>query len=134
MTLRERILSVYRGETPDAVPYMLDLSHWFYHREHRPWDLSQAYETPETELIECHRRLGAGFYMPNLASFYSAAYPDDVRARTWKEFRDGCLSASIGQPWRLTASSAPSGRKGRRSFAGSGSPSLSRPKGTVPWR
>lgn len=89
MTQRERILSVYRGETPDVVPFMLDLSHWFYHREHRPWDLSQSYETPEAELIECHRRLGAGFYMPNLASFYSAAFPDDVQARTWKEDSGG---------------------------------------------
>ena len=33
MTLRERILAVYRGETPDVVPYMLDLSHWFYHKK-----------------------------------------------------------------------------------------------------
>ena len=32
MTMRERILAVYRGETPDVVPYMLDLSHWFYHK------------------------------------------------------------------------------------------------------
>ena len=47
MTLRERILAVYRGETPDVVPYMLDLSHWFYHRHRLPWDLSQAYVEPE---------------------------------------------------------------------------------------
>lgn len=26
MTLRERILSVYRGESPDGVPCMLDVS------------------------------------------------------------------------------------------------------------
>lgn len=24
MTMRERILAVYRGETPDVVPFMLD--------------------------------------------------------------------------------------------------------------
>ena len=89
MTLRERILSVYRGETSDAVPFMLDLSHWFYQRERRPWDLSQAYESPETELIECHRRLGAGFYVPNLASFYTASFPEDVQARTWKVDAEG---------------------------------------------
>jgi len=27
MTTRERILAVYRGQTPDVVPFMLDLSH-----------------------------------------------------------------------------------------------------------
>ena len=32
MTPRERILAVYRGKRPDAVPFMLDLSHWFYSR------------------------------------------------------------------------------------------------------
>lgn len=69
MTLRERILAVYRGETPDAVPYMLDLSHWFYHRHRLPWDLSRSYEEPEYELINYHKKVGAGFYLPNLGSF-----------------------------------------------------------------
>ncbi len=32
LTMRERILSVYAGDTPDAVPFMLDLSHWFYEK------------------------------------------------------------------------------------------------------
>ena len=81
MTLRERILSVYRGETPDAVPFMLDLSHWFYHRERLPWDLSTVYEEPESQLIDYHRRAGVGFYVPNLASFYSATCPDGVATR-----------------------------------------------------
>lgn len=84
MSLRERILSVYRGETPDAVPYMLDLSHWFYHRHALPWDLSRAYEAPESELIDYHKRMGAGFYLPNLASFIDVAYGEDVRATVTK--------------------------------------------------
>ena len=84
MTLRERILSVYQGDTPDVVPYMLDLSHWFYHKHRLPWDLSQAYDKPERELIDYHRQVGAGFYMPNLGHFYDASYPDDVVATTTK--------------------------------------------------
>jgi hypothetical protein len=56
MNLRERILSVYRGETPDVVPFMLDLSHWFYERTRRPWDLSASYEKPERDLVEEHGR------------------------------------------------------------------------------
>lgn len=80
MTLRERIIAVYEGRTPDVVPFMLDLSHWFYHRHHQPWDLSRAYEHPETELIDYHRQVGAGFYLPNLGSFFDVAYPPDVSA------------------------------------------------------
>jgi hypothetical protein len=87
MSLRERILSVYRGEAPDCVPYMLDLSHWFYHRNRLPWDLSVAYERPEVELIDYHRKAGAGFYMPNLGSFYAVEYEPDVQAETRKERR-----------------------------------------------
>ena len=89
MTLRERILAVYAGRTPDVVPYMLDLSHWFYHRQHMPWDLSRAYFTPERELIEYHRRNGVGFYVANLASFFDATYPADVKASVTRDESDG---------------------------------------------
>ena len=84
MTLRERILAVYRGQTPDVVPYMLDLSHWFYHKNRLPWDLSKSYDQPEVDLIAYHRRVGAGFYMPNLGAFYTAPYGADVQAITTK--------------------------------------------------
>ncbi len=86
MTLRERIMAVYRGETPDVVPYMLDLSHWFYHKNHLPWDLSASYVAPEFDLIACHKRFGAGFYMPNLGSFYDATYGAGVSSEVYKEW------------------------------------------------
>ena len=89
MTQRERILSVYRGTTPDVVPYMLDLSHWYYHRHQKPWDLTVSYERPETELIDYHRRNGVGFYVPNLASHYTASYGPDVRSEVQKGERGG---------------------------------------------
>jgi hypothetical protein len=98
MTQRERILAVYRGETPDVVPYMLDLSHWFYHKNHMPWDLSISYEKPEYDLIAYHKKVGAGFYMPNLAAFYSARYGPDVESEVVKEVRDGVPEIT----WRLT--------------------------------
>lgn len=88
MTLRERILAVYRGQTPDVVPYMLDLSHWFYHRHRLPWDLSRPYVEPETELIDYHKQVGAGFYLPNLAAFYSTTFPADVKATTLRQTND----------------------------------------------
>ena len=98
MTMRERILSIYRGETPDVVPYMLDLSHWFYHKNRMPWDLTVAYDQPEYELIAYHKQAGAGFYMPNLGSFYSVAYGDDVQSDVSKVDHDGVPEIA----WRLT--------------------------------
>ncbi len=97
MTHRERILAVYRGETPDVVPYMLDLSHWFYHKNRLPWDLTTVYEKPETALIDYHKRAGVGFYMPNLASFYSAEYGADVRSSVSRGERNGAPEIT----WRL---------------------------------
>ncbi len=78
MNIKERIMSVYRGSVPDKVPYMLDLSHWFYHKRKMAWDLSKSYEKPEYELIDYHKKFDTGFYVPNLGSFYSVKYPDDV--------------------------------------------------------
>lgn len=84
MTLRERILAVYRGETPDRVPFMLDLSHWFYQRNQVPWDLSKAYADPEWDLIQYHKEHEVGFYIANRAPFYNVSFSDDVKARTLK--------------------------------------------------
>jgi len=100
MTLRERIMAVYRGETPDVVPCMLDLSHWFYHKNRMPWDLTIAYEKPEAELIDYHKKASVGFYMPNLASFYSVRYGDDVSSEVLKKMKNGTPEII----WRLTTS------------------------------
>ena len=97
MTLRERILAVFRGQTPDVVPFMLDLSHWFYHRNQKAWDLSVSYVEPECELIDFHKEVGAGFYLPNLAAFYSVSYPDGIQAATCKRSRNGATEIV----WRL---------------------------------
>ena len=98
MTQHDRIMAVYRGETPDVVPYMLDLSHWFYHKNRLPWDLSVSYDAPEYDLIAYHRSFGAGFYMPNLGSFYDAAYGADVSSEVYKEWH-GDTEEIV---WRLT--------------------------------
>ena len=108
MSLRQRILTVYSGGVPDVVPYMLDLSHWFYHRHQLPWDLSVAYEAPEQALIDAHKRLGCGFYVANLAAFYSVSFPPDVTARTEKLVREDGTPEIV---WRLET---PLGRIERR--------------------
>jgi hypothetical protein len=78
MTERERMLAVYRGETPDRVPFFLDLSHWFNQKHHIPFDLSQAHMEPEWELIQFHKDAGIGFYVPNVSSFYDVTFPADI--------------------------------------------------------
>ena len=88
MNQRERIEAVYEGRVPDQVPFMLDLSHWFYHKNRIPWDLSTSYETPEYDLIDYHKKKGVGFYLPNLGSFFEVSYPDDVRSGVHKS-KDG---------------------------------------------
>lgn len=85
MTERERLLAVFRGDTPDRVPFFLDLSHWFYQKNRVPFDLSQALMEPDWPLLDYHRKAGAGFYAPNLISFYDASYPPDVHATTTKQ-------------------------------------------------
>ena len=85
MTERERLLAVYRGETPDRVPFFLDLSHWFYQKHSIPFDLSVPHLEPEWDLIAYHKKVGAGFYVPNLNSYFDVALPPDVLASTTKE-------------------------------------------------
>ena len=88
MTPKERIEAVYRGQVPDRIPYMLDLSHWFYHKNQIPWDISKSYDEPEYDLIDYHKKKGVGFYVPNLGSFFNVSYPDDVKPAV-KKSEDG---------------------------------------------
>lgn len=97
MTPRQRILSVYRNEPPDAVPFMLDLSHWFYHRHGLPWDLSISYAEPERDLIAYHRTHDIGFYMPNLAPFYQVHYGESIQTETVRSEANGVTILT----WRL---------------------------------
>ena len=98
MTLRERILSVYRRETPDVVPFMLDLSHWFYQKHGLPWDLSKVYMEPERELIDYHRSAGAGFYIANGACFYECQCRKDVKAGVAKSSDGGEIAWTYQTP------------------------------------
>ncbi|HCU35616.1 MAG TPA: hypothetical protein DGT21_09210 [Armatimonadetes bacterium] len=97
MTLRQRLLDVYRAQTPDVVPYALDLSHWFYHRHGLPWDLSTVFEEPDRQLVDYHRAHGVGFSIANLAPFFSVTYAEGVDADSSQEVRDGVPEIT----WRL---------------------------------
>jgi hypothetical protein len=85
VTERERMLAVYRGEIPDRVPFFLDLSHWFAHKHRLPFDLSASTVEPDWPLIEYHKRVGAGFCIPNLISYCTTVFPPDVVTTTTKE-------------------------------------------------
>ena len=89
MNERERILAVANGEKPDRVPFMLDLSHYFYHKYQKDWDLCHGYAEPEKELIDFNRSMGAGFYMPNQAVFFKAHYDSTVKAGAVREIVNG---------------------------------------------
>lgn len=98
MNQKERIEAVYRGETPDQVPFMLDLSHWYYHKNQIAWDLSKSYVEPEYDLIDYHKKKDVGFYMPNLASFFEVSYPDDVKASVKKSEDGQTITWSLETP------------------------------------
>ena len=82
-------MDVYEGRTPDVVPCMLDLSHWFDHLRQRPYDMRVPAVDPDHDLIDYHKRAGVGYYMPNRPAFYSASYPRDARVVTDMRTRNG---------------------------------------------
>ena len=88
MSLRDRILGVYRGQTPDVVPFMLDLAHWFMHKNQLPWDLSDSSQELQHGLIDYHKKAGVGFYYLNKVSFFDVRYSDDVQT-TMEKSSDG---------------------------------------------
>ncbi|MCM8759561.1 MAG: hypothetical protein NC906_07325 [Candidatus Omnitrophica bacterium] len=92
MSIRDRILCVYNGKKPDCVPFVLDLSHWFYHHYRRAWDLTMPYHKPDIDLIDIHKKFKAGFYVPILNIGWRAVYPADVRYSVWKENFNGIPS------------------------------------------
>ncbi len=97
-SLRERILTVYRGEVPDTVPFMLDLSHWYYHKMQEPWDLSQGYLEPDYGLLDYHKKHHIGFYLANNAPFWSETYGPNVTQEVKKEIVYGVPEIS----WIIT--------------------------------
>jgi len=98
MSPRERILAVYRRETPDVVPYMLDLSHWFYHRRHMPWDLSTPYDEPVHELIDYHRTAAVGIYLAQRAGFFDVKFAPDVKSSVTKSEDGGEIRWELQTP------------------------------------
>lgn len=98
MTQKKRIEAVYRGEIPDQVPFMLDLSHWYYHKNRISWDLSRSYNRPGDELIAYHKKMDVGFYMPNLGTFFEVSYPENIKAEVLKSEDGQTITWSFETP------------------------------------
>lgn len=62
MTLQERVLAVYRGETPDVVPWFADLSHWHAANSGNEF-LPFAGAELDPTMLDLHRKVGAGVYL-----------------------------------------------------------------------
>ena len=100
-TIRDRLTAVYTGQTPDRVPYILDLSHYYYQKYKKPWILLGNYVEPEKELIDFNRKFGAGFYVPNQMKLFDTYYEGDVKGDAWIEEVDGNPETH----WRLETQS-----------------------------
>lgn len=76
MTLRERLLAVYRGQTPDRVPALADLSYW--HAAHGggkfiPGKTDGANRDKIDALLALHRQTNTAIHL-NLGSFYTSSF------------------------------------------------------------
>ncbi len=95
MTPKERVKVVYEGKTPDQVPFLLDLSHWYKKNYNVPFDLS-GIKKVDYDLVALHKKLGAVAYV-EMGSFFEL-YPEDpgVEIKSWTE--DGVFHTKIITP------------------------------------
>ena len=70
------------GKTPDRVPFMLDLSHYYYAKFQKEWNITNGYVMPDTGLIDYHKKFKAGFYIPNQSLLFSVRHDKNVQAAT----------------------------------------------------
>ncbi len=95
MKPNERVRAVYRGEKPDQVPLMLDLSHWYKKNHGVAFDLG-GFTDVEAGLVELHQRIGAVAYV-EMGGFYDLS-TDDPEIELKSETRDGIFRTHIRTP------------------------------------
>lgn len=81
MTPREKLLAVYTGGRPDAVPALADLSYWYAGNgggKFIPGKTDGANRDKVETLLALHRRTGAAIHV-NLGSFYRETHASPVR-------------------------------------------------------
>ena len=96
MTPRQRIKAVYEGKTPDQVPFMLDLSHWYKKNYNVFFDLT-GFKEVEQGLVDLHKKVGAVIYVET-GSHYDIYYEDEaVTSKAWTN-DDGVFRNEITTP------------------------------------
>ena len=103
MTPRQRVQAVYQGKTPDQVPLMLDLSHWYKKNYNVFFDL-RGFGQVDQRLVDLHKQFNAVAYCEMGGHF-------DLR------FTDGDGTAPVNAPpnpvlWLLCAGCTPPVRWG----------------------
>lgn len=79
MTLRQRLLAVFRGETPDCVPAYADLSHWHVSETDATFVPVRTQDTvSDRRLFALHRELGLGCHLLG-PTLYRVRYDGDVQ-------------------------------------------------------
>lgn len=80
MTPRDRLLAVMRGQTPDSVPVIADLSWW--HAAHGGGRFAPTVAGNDSRLqdmMPLHRQTGAAIHV-NTGSFFESVFREGVRA------------------------------------------------------
>ncbi len=95
MKPNERVKAVYGGRTPDQVPLMLDLSHWYKRNTNMPFDLT-GFTAVESGLVDLHKRIGAVAYV-EMGGFYSLS-SDDPTVNSESRTDNGVFSTRITTP------------------------------------
>ena len=78
MTLRERLLAVFRGQTPDVVPLYADLSHWHVASSGGSFlPIRTADSALDLSLFDLHKELRIGCYSTG-TTLFEVRYEGDV--------------------------------------------------------
>ena len=95
MTPKERVKTVFEGKTPDQVPFLLDLSHWYKKNYQVPFDLS-GIQKVDQGLVDLYKKVGAVSYV-EMGRFYNLYSDDDkVNLESWTE--EGSFRTRITTP------------------------------------
>lgn len=107
----ERVRTVYGGRTPDQVPLMLDLSHWYKRNTNVPFDLT-GFTAVESGLVDLHKRIGAVAYVemggPTTMTATSKRKTSStaMSATTTPRSRRGCTPGASAWPCTWTGKAA----------------------------
>lgn len=84
MTPRQRLLAVYRGQTPDRVASLADLSYWHSGNgggKFIPGKTDGANQSKIDKLMQLHHQTGAAIHL-NLGSYYDMTYSGDIKVES----------------------------------------------------